>query len=213
MACDPKKLFISDDFMTELMGWKEVCFLGPFGGSLKPQEQEKCREDNFRFLRRGPILVDLQKSLAYSIYHFFNHRAFCSDPGPSAMTKRSTKNIPLASVALRHLILEADKFNNTANNVVVLDKLKAVGNPVQFSDREKVIDALQLTREDIIRAIKTERILRENPNFRPEQFSNNIAALKAMQIRDKANNYGKYFDETMQVAISIQNELKSLFAN
>lgn len=80
-------------------------------------------------------------------------------------------------------------------------------------DREKVIDALQLTREDIVRAIKTERILRENPNFRPEEFSNNISALKAMQISDKANSYGKYFDETMQVAVSIQDELKRLLNN
>lgn len=186
----------------ELTGWKEVDFLGPFGGSLKLEEQKEIRENGLKLLRRGLIVLEQLTGPLY--YNSFFQKKFMN---------RSTKNIPLASSALKHLVWEADKFNNTANNVVVLDKLKEVGNPVQFLDREKVIDALQLTREDIVRAIKTERILRENPNFRPEEFSNNISALKAMQISDKANSYGKYFDETMQVAVSIQDELKRLLNN
>ncbi|NEP80804.1 MAG: hypothetical protein F6K17_42900 [Okeania sp. SIO3C4] len=199
MAYEPKKIFISDDFMIELMGWKEVDFLGPFGGSLTLKEQKELREYGLKLLRTAPSFFE--RLIVLNYYNSFFQEKFKS---------RSTKNIPLASSALRHLVLEADKFNNTANNVVILDKLKEAGNPVQFFDREKVIDALKLTREDIVRAIKTERILRENPSFRPEEFSDNISALQAMQISDKANSYGKYFDEAMQVAVSIQDELKKL---
>ncbi|NET45131.1 hypothetical protein [Okeania sp. SIO2B3] len=202
MAYDSEQLFISDDFIIELMGWKEVDFLGPFGGSRGLKEQKELRENGLKLLRIGPIFL---QRLTGSLYY----NSFFQDK----FVNRSTKKIPLASSALRHLVLEADKFNNTAKNVVVLDKLKEAGNPVQFSDREKVIGAVKLTRKDIVRAIKTERILRENPNFRPEKFSDNISALKAMQISDKANSYGKYFDETMQVAVSIQDELKRLLNN
>lgn len=191
MISNENELFISDDFLKELMGWEECLHSNPLlnllVGNGKAKTMNKCLEhlriENPRWDRVEYI-----------------DRIFSS-------------STPLASTALKHLVLEVDKFNNTVNNVFVLDRLREVGNPVAFSDREKIINALRLTREDLVRAIKTEKILRENPNFRPEKFSNNIAALEAMQISDRANSYGEYFDETMQIAVSVQDELKALLGS
>ncbi|GGA19060.1 hypothetical protein [Okeania sp. KiyG1] len=126
MTYDPKQLFISDDFIIELMGWKEVKFLTPpirgfgsssgltFGTIFNIEQKSKLRANGLKLLRKGPSFLERLSGLNY--YNSFLWTGFMN---------RSTKKIPLASSALRHLVLEADKFNNNVNNVIVLDKLKS----------------------------------------------------------------------------------------
>lgn len=51
-------------------------------------------------------------------------------------------------------------YNNLIKNIDILDQLESAGNPISLADREKVIEALKITRENLVRAFKTERILR-----------------------------------------------------
>ena len=80
-------------------------------------------------------------------------------------------------------------------------------------EREKVIAALKLTRNDLIRALKTERILRENQNFilrNTELFTNNLATLTAMQVTEEATEHGRLLNEALQIALDVQLEMKRL---
>ena len=61
--------------------------------------------------------------------------------------------------------------NEIILNINTLDQLQAVGNPVQLNEREKVLESLRINREILVRALKTDKILRENPDFRPDQFN------------------------------------------
>ena len=63
---------------------------------------------------------------------------------------------------LKNIFKEVAKFNAVVENLEILEKLKKAGNKVDVSDRDKVIKALELMKEDLIRALKTEKILREN---------------------------------------------------
>ncbi|MGK7892112.1 MAG: hypothetical protein AB4372_00250 [Xenococcus sp. (in: cyanobacteria)] len=200
MKLEVKNLLIDDKYLIGLMGWTDVIFKGPFEGALKNSENCTVALGCLKTLRKGPRLF--KKSFYKDLrYEEQDHYA----------SSRSYPDIPLSSSSLRHLVLEVDKYNITVNNINVLDQLKDVGNPVNFSDREQLLDALKFTRENLALAIKTERILRENPSFRPEKFTNNIAAMKAIEISNQASSYGQYFDEVMQVAVSVQTELKSIF--
>ena len=51
-----------------------------------------------------------------------------------------------------------------AKNILVnlADQLVEAGNPIKLNDRGTVIDALRITRAGLVRALKTEKILREN---------------------------------------------------
>ncbi|MBD3562318.1 hypothetical protein H6S82_26280 [Planktothrix sp. FACHB-1355] len=72
---------------------------------------------------------------------------------------------------------------------------------------------MKLTREDIIRALKTEKVLRENEQFikiNPELFANNLTALAALQVDEQASEYGRYLNEAFQIGLSIQDEMKKL---
>lgn len=116
--------------------------------------------------------------------------------------------------SLRILLGEVQRYNAIIKAIDINDQIQSVGNPmVAIQERDKVISALQMTREDLIRAIKTERIIRENKNFiitNSEFFVNNLASLAAMQVTEQATEHGRLLNEALQISLDVQNEMKQL---
>ncbi|MDH6057383.1 hypothetical protein [Umezakia ovalisporum] len=116
--------------------------------------------------------------------------------------------------ALEILLKDVDRYNAVIKAIDINDQIEAAGNPgVVIKEREKVIAALKLTRTDLIRALKTERILRENKNFilkNTELFANNLGTLTAMQVTEEATEHGRLLNEALQIALDVQIEMKRL---
>ncbi len=116
--------------------------------------------------------------------------------------------------SLEILLNDVDRYNSVIKAIDINDQIEAAGNPgVVIQEREKVIAALELTRTDLIRALKTERILRENKNFilrNTELFANNLATLTAMQVTEEATEHGRLLNEALQIALDVQLEMKRL---
>lgn len=113
--------------------------------------------------------------------------------------------------SLPGLIRDVERFNGTIKAIHINDRLEEAGNPdVHIQNREQVIEALQLTREDLVRALKTEKILRKNRKFiarNPEIFANNLTALTALQVSDRASEHGRLLNEALQIALSANQEM------
>lgn len=105
---------------------------------------------------------------------------------------------------------EINQYYQLILNINTLDQLEAVGNPVKLNEREKVLEALRINRENLVRALQTERILRENPQFRPEQFNIDLSGLRSLQATEKATEYGRFLDEALQIGVSVQTEMRKL---
>ncbi len=114
---------------------------------------------------------------------------------------------------VRLLLSEVEKHNQIITNLYTLDQLEAVGNPVKINDRVKVIEALRITREGLVRALKTEKILRENPNFKPEYFNIDLTSLQAEKTMVKAIEYAQLLDDAVQIGVSVQKEMRKLQNN
>lgn len=116
--------------------------------------------------------------------------------------------------ALAILLQDVERYNSTIKAIQINDQIEAAGNKdVRISDRQTVIAALKLTQEDLLRALKTERILRENQEFigtNPELFANNLTAVQALQVSDRASEYGQFLDRALQIGVSIQTEMRKL---
>ena len=110
------------------------------------------------------------------------------------------------------IIEDVERYNAVIQSIYINDQIEAAGNPgVRLKQRERVIQALQLTREDLIRALKTEKILRENEHFikqNPDLFANNLNALAALQVGEKASEYGRLLNEALEIGMSIQDEMR-----
>ncbi|MBR8826953.1 MAG: hypothetical protein DSM107014_03445 [Gomphosphaeria aponina SAG 52.96 = DSM 107014] len=120
--------------------------------------------------------------------------------------KRKVKN----NNHLMKLISEIKQYNILIRNIDVLDQLEAAGNSVSIGEREQVIESLKITRSNIERALKTERILRENPGFRPDQFAIDLTSLRGIQITEQATEYGRILNEALEIGISVEEEMVKL---
>ncbi|MBE9187714.1 hypothetical protein IQ270_24465 [Microcoleus sp. LEGE 07076] len=115
---------------------------------------------------------------------------------------------------LIHLFDDVDRYNGIIKVIEINDRIEDAGNAeVKIGDRSKVIQALQLIRDDLVRALKTERILRENKKFvdtNSELFTNNLRSLNALQISDRSSQPGRLLKEALQLAVEVQSEIKKL---
>ncbi|MEH2049577.1 hypothetical protein [Nostoc sp.] len=116
--------------------------------------------------------------------------------------------------SLHILLNEVNRYNTVIRVIDINDQIEEAGNPeVVIKEREGVIEALKLTKSDLVRALKTERILRENKNFilsNTELFVNNLATLTAMQVTEQATEHGRLLNEALQIALDVQHEMKRL---
>ena len=113
---------------------------------------------------------------------------------------------------LTNLLDDVDKYHAVIKAIDINDQLETDGMGVSLSDRTMVIEALQLTREDLVRAINAERILRDNKDLiatNPE-INNNLKALTAMQVSTQASEYGRILNEALQIGVSVQQEMRKL---
>jgi hypothetical protein len=125
------------------------------------------------------------------------------------ISKNSQRQKGIPQVVLR-LLVEVDKCNKTIHDIDVFDQLQDAGNPIKLESRESAVAALRMTRNDIVRALKTERILREHPDFHPDRFDIDLNAFEAIQINNRAKEYGRIFDTTLQIAIDVQKAMTEL---
>nr|WP_242057122.1 hypothetical protein [Planktothrix sp. FACHB-1355] len=115
---------------------------------------------------------------------------------------------------LVNLLDDIDRYHAVLTAIDISDRLEIAGSAnTSLTDRSQVIQALRLTREDLIRALMSEKILRENKNSiaaNPELFSNNLRSLEAMQVNDRAGEYGRLLNEALQIGIGVQAEMRKL---
>ncbi|MFM7407464.1 MAG: hypothetical protein ACKO3K_12595 [Cuspidothrix sp.] len=119
--------------------------------------------------------------------------------------------------SLRILLNDVERYNSVIKAIDINDQIEDVGNlGVGIQARETVLAGLKLTRDDLVRAIKTERILRENKSFiitNGDLFSNNLAALASMQVNEEATEHGRLLNEALQISLDVQHEMKRLQNN
>ncbi|MEH2391605.1 MAG: hypothetical protein V7K21_07955 [Nostoc sp.] len=116
--------------------------------------------------------------------------------------------------SLQILLNDVERYNSVIRAIDINDQIEEAGNPeVLIKERENVLAALQLTKADLVRALKTERILRENKSFilsNTDLFVNNLATLTAMQVNEQATEHGRLLNEALQIALDVQHEMKRL---
>src|SRR5205823_2356589 len=112
------------------------------------------------------------------------------------------------------LYQEVERFNKLIRAIHVADEIEAVGvNGAKMEDRATVLKGMAIARNDLIRALKLERIMRENAdvaNGEFQIFNVDLTHLAAMQVEDAATQQGKLLNEAFQIARTVQDEVRKL---
>jgi hypothetical protein len=113
--------------------------------------------------------------------------------------------------AVSILLDEVEQYHNVVKAIDIHDQLTTDTNSI--NDREQVIAALQLIREDLVRALKTERILRDNKKLlanNQELFVNNLTNIQALQVSTQASEYAQLLNQSLQIAVDVQAQIRKL---
>ncbi len=131
-----------------------------------------------------------------------------------AILIQSWRIIQSTSPALAGLLDDVDRYNAMVKAIHINDQIEAAGNfQVRLQNRSRVIEALRITRANIVRALKTERILRENKPFidrNPDLFADSLLTLESLQVTDQASEHGRLLNEALQIGLSVQDEMRKL---
>ncbi len=118
---------------------------------------------------------------------------------------------------LGYLLDEVDRYNAVIKAIDINDQLEAAGTTQRsLSDRQNVIQALTLIRQDLLKALRAERILRENQSFissNSELLISNLRTLQALQLNAQASEYGHLLNEALQIATGVSEEMRKLHHN
>lgn len=116
-------------------------------------------------------------------------------------------------ITLVNLLTDVKNHNQVIYRIQVLDELSSVGNKVSLDDRKTVLEALKITKNNLIQALKTDKILRQNPGFKPDRFAVDLASMRSLQVQEKSSEYGQLLNEALQIGVSLQNELEGRVFN
>ncbi len=106
---------------------------------------------------------------------------------------------------LRRLLEEVDKYNSI---VKPLDELISLG---EANIKENTKTNLTIIKDELIKALKIEKIRRNNPNFDPSSLHGELASLKTWQMSNRGNRlYGQQLEEAMALGRAAQQEIKQI---
>ena len=117
---------------------------------------------------------------------------------------------------LSHLLDEVDRHNDIVQTIRVMDELHLAQSPAAASsmlNRTEIIAALQATRDSLISALMTERILRCHQTVLRQgrelmgSIETNLAALQALHVSNQATEYQQFLQEALEIGLAVQQEM------
>jgi hypothetical protein len=109
---------------------------------------------------------------------------------------------------LTKLLDAVDQYHALIVAMDVNDQLAVSGElDDSLNDRDQVITALQFLREDLVRALKSDRLLRDNKTLlanNQELSVNNLTNIQALQTSTQASEYNLILNQALQIALDVQ---------
>jgi hypothetical protein len=115
---------------------------------------------------------------------------------------------------------EVDKYNGVIQAITLVDELELVGNSTtqlnHLSNRQEVVEALKVTKESLISALRVERILRRHNSFMDSRYEllanieNNLNTLMSFEVSNQASEYGRLLNESLEIGMSVHKEVRKL---
>jgi len=122
--------------------------------------------------------------------------------------RQNSKNPKLST--LRGLIDDINSYNQAAQTFTDQIKIARISEQKsQTHGLKKKALVLEKVKTKLLKALKTERIIRENPNFDPSIVAGNIVTHNANELNKNASSYNSELANQVEIGISIERELNS----
>ncbi len=122
--------------------------------------------------------------------------------------------ISLRNPNLIQLFEDVDRYNAIVQTVRLHDELEQAGNShLKINQREDVITALKIIRGDLVRGLKTDKIIRTNHQLiseHQELLETDFHSLTHLKNRDRNTQESRLLHHSLQLATEVQQQLKQL---
>lgn len=115
------------------------------------------------------------------------------------------------------LLDEVDQFNQMVQALVMLERLENLrAGRAALANRAEIMAVLELTRENLMVGLATEKILRDNRDLlsrRQELLTHieqNLATLGSMASSSPADEYRRVLQESLQIGLRVKQEMLKL---
>ncbi|HTL87958.1 MAG TPA: hypothetical protein VL134_01065 [Leptolyngbya sp.] len=115
---------------------------------------------------------------------------------------------------LLHLLDEVDRYHEILEAVHLLDQLETVQRSIQVSQRGEILEALRLTRDNLVSGLTTEKILRDHRGLFARRadlvatIETNLITLRSLEIGAQATEYAQFVNEALEIGINVQQEIQ-----
>lgn len=112
------------------------------------------------------------------------------------------------------LVKQAENYNQVVGDMRAIDNREDENKQnLNLRDRQKIVEAMELARYDLVRAFTIERKFRKNKDYvdtEDELSISNVATLLQLRVSDPNSEYARLLNETLQVAVRTQEEMRKL---
>ena len=126
--------------------------------------------------------------------------------------KKFTQN--LRPTPLGILLDEVDQFNETAEDLEkklnMVNNLESAGHDMEHVDLSEMLEIYGNTREDLVRALKTERVFRENPGRNLDDFPLSFQSFTTDKYDNRAQEFKTLLKRANEVGQRVQERMKDL---
>lgn len=115
---------------------------------------------------------------------------------------------------LNGLLTKAVQLNEAIQQIHVVDQLAAAGNPVRIDNRGYVVSQIRVSKANLVKAIKTDAILLEHPDFNQNSLSNARITL-TKEVADaniEAGDLTDVLNRTLEINSYAIDDLKEMLA-
>ncbi|MDJ0717828.1 MAG: hypothetical protein QNJ54_27010 [Prochloraceae cyanobacterium] len=121
---------------------------------------------------------------------------------------------------LAKLINEIENYNSLVRGITIIEKIESVRKDKKMGDRlsqrQEFFEALQITKDGLIKALELEKTIRKHNNFVADrhellaQLENNFLNLLSFETNSYANEYGQLLDRTLAIGMTVHKEVRRL---
>lgn len=120
--------------------------------------------------------------------------------------------VHLKPTPLGILLDEVEKYNRVIEEMSFVDQLEEAGNLVTIQDRDAALNTLRQIRADMLTALKTERLFRENPDFSMKDFSLHLSSLQTLELTEQAQQYEQFVNDALDIGLRVHADLRAWYA-
>lgn len=125
--------------------------------------------------------------------------------------KSNSKNRRFST--LRALIDDINSYNQAARTLNDQIKITNLSEQSNRINQQRKIQVFQKVKQQLITALKTERIIRENPNFDPDAVASNIVPVSAISLNQTASSYSQELADAIAIGIKVEKEITNRSQN